>query len=438
MARNTVARNTVTIDRRRLLRGSGVAIALPFLESLSAPKSLSAKEKSAAAEELAAAPMRMVCVGLEYGLQPADFFPKATGRDYEVSNLLAPLASIQNDFTVFSGLDHPGINGGHRVTHTFLSGIMSDQAKSHPEGNITVDQKAAESVGAKTRFPSMHLGLGGGGVSWTRDGVKIPPKTNLKAIFDEMFLDTPESTKKRLSDSYEVNGSILDLVLEDAAALKKLGSHSDVEKLDELFTSIREVEKRIVQSSAWLRKSRPKTDYTLPRPLPESFYDEVPLFYDMMKLALQTDSTRVVSMGINEWRGTSGLPGVTKGYHDLTHHGRDETKLKQLSIIETFHTAQLARFLESMKHTQASEDASLLDKTMVLFGSGLGNASSHSSRNLPMILAGGGFEHGEHKAYAASKGRQTPACNLFVSMLQRFVVETDRFGTSTGTLEGLS
>lgn len=164
-----MARNTATIDRRRFLRGSGVAIALPFLESLAAPKRLSAKKRPAET------PMRMVCVGLEYGLQPDDFFPKAVGRDYEVSKLLTPLAPIQNDFTVFSGLDHPGISGGHRVTHTFLSGIMSDQAKSHPEGNITVDQKAAESVGATTRFPSMQLGLGGGGVSWTRNGVKIPP-----------------------------------------------------------------------------------------------------------------------------------------------------------------------------------------------------------------------------------------------------------------------
>jgi hypothetical protein len=284
----------------------------------------------------------------------------------------------------------------------------------------------------------MQLGLGGGGVSWTRNGVKIPPKTSLQSIFDEMFLDTPESIKKRLSDSYTVNGSILDLVMEDAAELKKLGSQNDAEKLDEFFTSIREVEKRIVQSSAWLERPRPKTDYTLPSRMPDSFYSEVPLFYDMMKLALQTDSTRVVSMGINEWRGSSGLPGVTKGYHDLTHHGHDPTKLKQLSIIETFHTAQLARFLESMKRTQASEDASLLDKTMVLFGSGMGNASSHSSRNLPIILAGGGFQHGEHKAYTTSKGEDTPACNLFLSMLQRFGVESDQFGTSTGTLEGLN
>ena len=165
---------------------------------------------------------------------------------------------------------------------------------------------------------------------------------------------------------------------------------------------------------------------------------DVPLFYDLMRLALQTDSTRVISLAVNGWGRSSGLPGVTKGYHDLTHHGRDEGKLKQLSIVETFHTSQLARFLESLKRTQTSADTSLLDQTMVLFGSGLGNASSHSNRNLPMILAGGGFQHGEHKAYNQEKGPKTPACNLYVSMLQRFGLETDKFGTSTSALQGLS
>ncbi len=156
-----------------------------------------------------------------------------------------------------------------------------------------------------------------------------------------------------------------------------------------------------------------------------------------MKLALQTDSTRVISMAIHGWKGDSGLSGVTKGYHDLSHHGRDETKLSQLGVIERFHTAQLARFLGSLKETQADDDASLLDRTMVLFGSGLGNASSHSNRELPLLLAGGGFQHGQHKAYPADSGAKTPACNLYLSMLQRFGVESDRFGTSTGTLAEL-
>ena len=420
------------IERRRFLQGSGVVITLPFLESLVPKKSLLADVRSTEA------PMRMVCIGLEYGLYPTDFFPKETGRDYQLPNLLKPLAPVRDDMTVFSGLDHPGVTGGHYATHTFLSGIRSDQASGQPEGNISVDQKAAEFVGSQTRFPSMQLGLGGGGVSWTRNGVSIPPMERLQTVFDALFLETPTSRKERLSEDYSVNRSILDVVRDDAAALQKRVGRDDLEKLDEYFTTIRAVETRLVQSEEWLRRPKPKTDYRLPAPLPDDFYREVPLFYDLMRLALQTDSTRVISLAVNGWGGSSGLPGVTKGYHDLTHHGRDKGKLTQLSIIETFHTSQLARFLESLKRTQASADASLLDRTMVLFGSGLGNASSHSNRNLPLILAGGGFRHGEHKAYNQEKSQKTPACNLYVSLLQRFGLETDRFGTSTGTLKGVS
>ncbi|MEM7386021.1 MAG: DUF1552 domain-containing protein [Verrucomicrobiota bacterium] len=417
------------MNRRNVLKGSGAILALPFLESLATPVG-----PRAAAEH----PMRMVCIGLEYGLYPKDFFPTETGRDYQIPKLLKPLSSVREAFSVFSNLDHPGVTGGHYAEHTFLSGIKSDHAPSQPEGNITVDQKAAEFVGARTRFPSMQLGLGGGGVSWTRNGVEIPPITRLQTMFDALILEAPEAKRRRLSETYKMNGSILDVVRDDAADLKRRSGRKDLEKLDEFFTSIRQVEKHLSQSEAWLQKPKPKTDYRLPDPVPTRFYEEVPLFYDLIKLALQTDSTRVVSMGINGWRGASGLPGVTKGYHYLTHHGRDEERLKQLSIIETYHTAQFARFIDRLKQTPASSEASLLDRTMVLFGSGLGNASSHSNRNLPILLAGGGFAHGEHKAYPNADGRKTPACNLFVSMLQKFGLEVDRFGTSTGTLEGLS
>ncbi len=225
---------------------------------------------------------------------------------------------------------------------------------------------------------------------------------------------------------------------DDAQSLQKHLGKNDLEKLDEYFTSVRQVEKRLHMSEAWLNKAKPVVDYRLPNPLPTTFYDEVPLFFDLMKLALQTDSTRIMTYNIVGWKGSSGLSGVTKGYHDLTHHGRNPDKLRQLEIIELFYSRQFARFLESLKSLQAGPDASLLDKTMVLFGSGMGNASSHSNRDLPLLLAGGGFRHGEHKDYPKTNGRQTPACNLFISMLQRFGMETDQFGTGTGTLDGLA
>lgn len=420
------------IDRRHFLKGCGAAIALPFLESLPRPGRL------LAATPASAEPMRMVCVGLNYGLYPGDFFPETTGRDYELTKLLQPLSALKGDMTVFSHLDHPGVKGGHEAVHTFLSGILSEDSKAMPDRNITMDQMAAEFIGAETRFASLQVGIGGGGLSWTRNGVAIPPITKLQTLFDALFLETTQSKRQRLSESYELNGSILDVVKEDAAALEKRISRNDIEKLDEYFTSIREVEKRLAQSQSWLDSPKPKVDYRMPQPTPDDFYSEVPVFYDLMRLALETDSTRVISCGIDGWSGNSGLPGVTQGYHFLTHHGQDVSRLKELSIIENFHTNQVARFLESLKRSQGSDSSSLLDKTMVLFGSGMGNASSHSNRDLPLVLAGGGFQHGEHKDYPKKGNRQTPACNLYVSMLQKFGLEVDQFGSSTGSLEGLS
>ena len=423
-------------SRRKFLRGSGALVALPFLESLAKPM------KAIAVTGGSVEPMRMVAVGLEYSMHPGGFFPKELGRDYEMPKLLKPLEGLRDDFTVFSSLDHPGIKGGHGATHTFLSGIRSELAAAQPEGNISVDQKAAEFVGSNTRYRSIQLNTGGGsyggGISWSRNGVTLPPVPDLQALFDALFVETPESRKARLAESYRLNSSILDVVRKDAHSLQKYLSKNDLNKLDEYFTSVREVEKRLSMSEAWLNKAKPVVDYELPRPLPTTFYDEVPLYFDLMKLALQTDSTRIMTYNIVGWKSSSGLSGVTKGYHDLTHHGQDPEKLRQLEVVELFYSRQLSRFLESLKNLQVSKDESLLDKTMVLFGSGIGNANSHSNRNLPLLLAGGGFKHGEHKEYPKSGGNQTPACNLYLSMLQRFGMEIDQFGTSTGTLEGIS
>ena len=429
-------RSKPPLSRRAFLHGSGALVALPFLESMALP--MTAIPSTGPALE----PMGMVAIGLEYSMHPRGFFPKGLGRNYKTPKLLKPLESLREDFTVFSSLDHPGIKGGHGATHTFLSGIRSELAEAQPEGNISMDQKAAEFVGSNTRYPSIQLNTGGGsfggGISWSRNGVTLPPVPDMQALFDALFVETPESKKARLAKSYQLNASILDVVREDAQSLKKHLSKSDLDKLDEYFTSVREVEKRLSMSEAWLNKAKPVVNYKLPRPLPTTFYDEVPLYFDLMKLALQTDSTRIITYNIVGWKGSPGLSGVTKGYHDLTHHGQDPEKLRQLELIELFYSRQLSRFLESLKLLQASDDKSLLDHTMVLFGSGIGNAASHSNRNLPLLLAGGGFKHGEHRNYPKSDGNQTPACNLYLSMLQRFGMEIDQFNTSTGTLAGIS
>ena len=419
------------ISRRMFLRSTAGLLALPFLESLAPLSSL------VHAAPGGGIPMRMVCIGLNFGMHPDGFFPKKTGRNYSMPKLLEPLEPHRNDFTICSHLDH-GIKGGHRAVHAYLSGVKVGNAKNMPEGNVTIDQKAAEFVGGQTRFPSLTLSVGGNSrLSWTRSGVAIPPITQVRQLFSQLFYETSPEAKRAIQRQNNLSNSILDAVQYDAKKLNRRLGTGDREKLDQYFTSVREVEKRLQMSAQWVNRPKPKVSYKLPQPLPSTFVEQVPLFYDLMVLALQTDSTRVISLDIHNWKRDPGFDTVTMGYHTLSHHGKDSERLKQLYIVERFHAQQVARFLSKLKEVREPGGKALLDQTMVLFGSGMGNASSHHNKDLPLLLAGGGFKHGEHKDYPKTRTSRTPACNLFVSMLQRFGLEVDQFGTSSGTLTGL-
>jgi hypothetical protein len=420
------------IDRRTLLRGmGGAALALPHLDAM------------AASESTNAAPIRMVCTGLNFGVVPQLFFPEQTGRNYEMTERLAPLQNLRDDFTIFSGLDH-GVNaqGGHGGVHAYLSGVLSKNSKGMAEANISVDQKAAQLVGAQTRYPSMQLASGydtNNMISWSASGVSIPPVTSVETLFNLLFQKVDPRLRESTQASYAARKSILDLVKTDADYLKRKIGARDREKLDRYFTSVREVEKRLTQSSQWLDKPKPVVDYELPTAANDfDFVDRVPIYYDLMALALQTDSTRVITLALGDIGANYGGFKISRGYHQLTHHGKVPEYITELSVIEQFHVTQFARFLKQLRAVQEPNGKTLLDNSMVLFGSGMGNASSHSNKNLPLILAGGGFTHGEHKSYFkdAAKKDSTPAANLFVSMLQRFGVETDRFGLAGSTLTG--
>ncbi len=427
----------MNLDRRSFLRAGGAALALPFLESL-APRARAASKSDST-------PRRLVCVGLNFGIYPGRFFPTAAGRDYAMPEYLRPLQHLREDFTIFSKLDHPGVKGGHAGVHAFLSGVLSEHAKAHRDGNLTLDQKAAESVGSATRFPSLQLDIGGKSsihswtrLSWQRNGVAMPPLVQLDEIFNTLFVETAESERRRLARAHKANAGILDVVHEAAGDLKRRLNRGDLDKLDEYFTSVREVERRLMLSEEWIERAKPHVNFRLPEPRPIRFVEKVPLYYELIKLALQTDSTRVLTYAISDWDGPAGIDGVTQGYHTLTHHGRDPERLRQLGLVEDFLCQSFAGFLDSLKAVRAEEGATLLDRTAVLLGSGMGNASSHSNRDLPLLVAGGGFKHGEHKVYVPRPGAQTPACNLYLTLLQRFGLEIDRFGTSTGTLTGFA
>jgi len=429
--------HTTRINRRTFLKGTGVAMALPFLESMG-PMSLKAVGAAAKSSEVGS-PMRMVCIGNPLGLMPDSFFPQGEGRDYEISELLRPIERHRKDFTVFSNLDHD-ISGGHSAVHAFLSGIKDQDASDWPEGNISVDQRAAEFVGARTRFSSLVVspGLAGGDLdcklSWTRNGINVPPVSKAKDLFRALFVqDDPRMLAKQQS-AYDVNESILDAVNSQAKILSRQLGKTDQEKLEEYLNSVREIEKKLGMSREWLHKPKPEVD--MQEPSEGSLTYTVPAFYDLLALALETDSTRVATLGVPGNIDTADL-GLVGGYHGFSHHGKAEKLRQGLLVIEKYQVEQMGRFLDRLKNIKEPDGQSLFDRTMILMGSGMGNGSSHSNKNLPVVLAGGGFKHGEHKAYPTENHKRVPLCNLYGSMLQRFGLEIDNFNKGSGTLTGL-
>lgn len=417
-------------DRRRFLKAAGVCVALPMFESL--PRAFSAGKSREV-------PKRMVCIGNEFGMYPGAFWPKSPGTDYELTPLLKPLQQHRRDFTLFSHLDHD-LKGGHFAVHTFLTGVKFSEAKGLPEGGISIDQRAAEFVGSRTRFPSLTIGSedglhGGCMMSWTRTGTRIPPIQGPRELFRALFVEDSPEARRQATDRIRLQASILDAVQGDAKALKRRLNKTDNDKLEEYFASVRDVEHKLQLDKHWQNVPKPKTDF--PEPENQGLAEDLPAIYDLIALALQTDSTRVATLEIGGSFAASDL-GIKKGYHSLSHHGHLKENLDLLVEIELYQMEQFAKFLEKLKSLKDPEsDSSLLGSTMVLLGSGMGNANSHTNTDLPILLAGGGFKHGEHKSFPEDKNRRVPLCNLYVSMLQQFGVETDRFSTATGTLTGL-
>ena len=419
------------IQRRTFIRTSCAALALPTLESLRPSKATAATPSDRV--------RRLVCIGNSFGMYQPQFFPKEPGHDYAITPLLKPMERHRSDFSVFSNLDH-GIKGGHYAVHSFLSGVKHSQAGSMPDGNITVDQRAAEVVGSQTRFPSLTIGStdglhGGCRMSWTRTGVRVPPIQGPRELFRKLFLNDSDTHRAKVADSFHLHGSILDAALDDANSLSRNLNTRDRAKLDEYFSSVRDVERHIQQREKWHKVSKP--DAPIEEPLNENLIDDIPDLLELMVLALQTESTHIATLELAGAQFNTAILGLNKGYHALSHHGQDKSNIKGLVKLELYQMQQLATFLDRLKSIQLADGETLMDTTMVLFGSGMGNANSHTNTDLPIILAGGGFRLGEHRIYPKAKKSRVPLCNLFTSLLQRLGIEDERFGIGTGTLTGL-
>jgi len=417
------------IQRRTFLHATGITLALPWLETFAAsPKRLSVDQP----------PRRMVCICAPLGLHPDNFFPQETGKNYKLSPYLELLEDYRDDMTVISGLAHSGMGSSfaHQASASFLTGVPG-AGRPGFRNAISLDQFAADHIGTQTRFPSLALsGEGSGGLSWTRTGALIPADNSPSKVFARLFLegraDEVQDQMRRLEDGR----SILDDVSDQANSLRSNLGSEDRDKLDEYLTSLRELEQRMVNDESWAKKPKPKVEVEPPKDIPNAadLIGRTRLLFDLTHLALQTDSTRLITIMLAGSSFAPPIPGVTLGHHDLSHHGKDPSKLEQLKIVEVETMKTLRDLLAKLKQSKEG-NSTLLDLTTVFLGSNLGDGSSHSTQNLPVLLAGGDFQHGQHLPFDPKN--PPPLCNLYVSMLQRLGIEADKFGSSTGTLTGL-
>ena len=402
------------LSRRRFLQGTGLALSLPAFDSLAA--GLSAAKKP---------PRRLVCIGNHLGFYPGNFFPKAAGKDYVATSTLKPLEAHRDQLTVFSQLDH-GLNGGHKAVQGFLTSIKKEEAAGFPEKNISLDQAAAEHVGSSTRFPSINTGiLRGTDMCWSRAGVHVPPINNPATLFRGLFVNSPQSAREAERTRLKHRASVLDALRDSASVLNRTLNAADRDKLDQYLTSVRDVERRLQMSKEWLNRPKPKAPIDEVLDEERQHIDEVALLYDLMALALQTDSTRVATLETGLGFRTAELD--LGSYHGLSHHGKSKDRIGQLQVVEAFLATKLSNFISRLK------EAKIFDNTLVVFGSGMSDGSRHSNRNLPVLLAGGGFKHQGHVVCPAEQHKRVPLSNLWLSVLQWFGSETDRFGRSTGT-----
>ncbi len=420
-----------TLSRRLFLRASGISLALPLLDAM-LPR--------AWGDNAAPQPKRMICICTALGMHGPLFFPTGAGRDYKESAYLEPLKAHRNDYTVFSGFAHPGNeSAGHGSESTFLSAATNPQLPGF-RNSVSLDQYAADKLGATTRFPSLILGTGNSTISINRAGVALPAEIKPSRIFAKLFLEgTPDEIQREMERLNE-GRSILDAVSGDAKRLDGRVGATDRMKLDEYFTSVREMEQRLQAMQAWSHKPKPKVSAPVPQDVqnPADMIGKTDLLFDLMPLALQTDSTRVVTIFVSGDDYVIPIPGITMGHHSLSHHGQDAEKIAQLRRVEEALMKSIDGLITKLKTSQEGGET-VLRNTSIMFGSNLGNANSHSCAQLPILLAGGGFKHGQHLV-VAPKGdlnNSMPLSNLFVSMLQRMNIETDKFATSTGTVTGL-
>jgi len=406
-----------SIPRRVFLRGAGALLALPALEAFGAPR---------------VAPKRMVAINIPLGFYPQNFFPEQAGRDYALSPYLKIAEALRGDFTVVSGASHPEVDGGHDAEKTFLTAAPHPGARSF-HNTISMDQLVAKQIGARTRHASMSLGSHS--LAWSANGVNIPATVSPMDAYAKLFVQGSVKDMAAQKQSLEDGRSIMDAVFDDAKAMESKVGAVDREKLDQYFTAVRETEQRLAKAGSWVETPKPVVKEPSP---PKLNYMDVTGHlrghFQVIRLALATDSCRVFTFGGDSGSPVVPLKGVDQSYHGLSHHGKNPAMIAQLEIIDRDTILAWVEFLTALKATPEG-DTNLLENTQVLLGSNLGNANGHTTVNLPIVLAGGPWKHGQHLAFDQAKNY--PLARLFVSMMQGLGLEVGSFASGAGTLQGL-
>lgn len=423
----------IRLTRRSLLRGAGACLALPFLDSMRP-----AFAKGVNLEP----PRRFLGICNNLGLLPEEFFPKEVGYQYALSPYLKELAENRDHFSVLSGVSHPGVDGGHPADICFLTAAPRPSSSGF-RNTISLDQFVAERMGHLTRFPSLTLGVNVKGnsrsLSFTGSGVQIPPEQSPSRLYRKLFIQGSLKEIQEQQRKLSLGHSIMDAVAGEVSGLRKKVGSRDRERLDQYYTGIRELELRLEQSKEWEAKPKPVTNEKEPVDYqnPIDYMKKTELMYRLAHLAFESDSTRMVTLMLDSVSSPAIVingESVGDGYHNLSHHGKNPKKMEQLRKIDTEHMRLLNGLLSQLRETPEDQQ-NLLDRTMVLYGSNLGNASSHVTTNLPILFAGGGFKHGQHLAF--DRENNYPLPNLYLSMLHRLGFNADRFATSTNTMRGL-
>jgi len=416
------------INRRMVLKAGAVSIGLPLLDAM--------LPVGCGAEEVASSVKRLVILQRPLGTYAPYFFPETTGPNYETTRFLKLIDGHRGKFTVFSGISHLGYPNDHRTEFALLSGVHPDMIKRMDDmhNTISLDQQIAEAIGRQTRVPYLLLGPMHEGLSSNRKGVSLPGNTSRVSVFKRLFINGSPNEVAREVRRLQDGKSILDGTRQQLKTLERMTGAADRRRLDILASSIREAERSLAQDEAWATKPKPHIDAEL-EPDANEWVGLNRQWFDLIHLAIQTDSTRVIVHRIPEQPAAPTAPGTRIGEHDASHHGKDPGKIEQVAAFEEAHFKLFDHLLSKLS---ASEEGvgTLLDNTQVLFLSNMGDGSAHASKNLPVLIAGGGYKHAGHIAF--NRQKNYPLSNLYVRILNQIGLPCEQFGSSTGTLTELA